>query len=153
MDPLSITASVIAVATLAGQICNAFSDLRILCNRLPGYLHALNNEVADLEIVLIELTSISEKRAILPDSKKSTIPHLLAQANKKLVELQTVVSRLRTAYRDSKIPIFVAQAFRKEQSKLQLLQADIRSVKCSINILLGASHSCVSSSIPQYAGN
>ena len=153
MDPLSITASVIAVATLAGQVCNAFADLRTLCNSLPGHLHALNNEVADLEIVLIELASLVEKRAVLPGNKQSTIPHLLGQANKKLAELQAVVSRLRTIYRDTKIPLIVANAFRKEQSKLLQIQEDIRSVKCNINILLGASNSYASRSLLEYVSD
>ena len=143
MDPLSVAASAITVATLAGRICTAFADLRSLCRSLPGRLHALNNEVADLEIVLCELASLIESRAVLPDSKQSAIPHLLTQANIKLVELQSIVGRLRTTRRDTKIPIVAANLFRTEQSKLQTLQEDIRSVKCNLNILLGASKSYV----------
>ncbi|KAI0100251.1 hypothetical protein GGR51DRAFT_356970 [Nemania sp. FL0031] len=52
MDPLSVTASVIAVATLAGQTCKYLKELRTLMGALPGRLHTLNNEVADMELVL-----------------------------------------------------------------------------------------------------
>ncbi|KAK7957231.1 uncharacterized protein PG986_006453 [Apiospora aurea] len=51
MDPLSIAASVTALATLATQICSVISQLRSLCKSLPGRLHALNNEVADFELL------------------------------------------------------------------------------------------------------
>ncbi|KAF3897021.1 hypothetical protein GTR04_0360 [Trichophyton interdigitale] len=57
MDPLSVTASIIAVGTVAGKICSAFTELRSLCRSLPGRLHALNNEVADLEISSSSLRS------------------------------------------------------------------------------------------------
>lgn len=40
MDSLSLSASVIAIATLAAQTCSAFSDLRYLCQSLPERLHA-----------------------------------------------------------------------------------------------------------------
>lgn len=143
MDPLSIAAGAIAVATLAAQTCSAFADLRSLCRSLPGRLHALNNEVADLELVLYQLASLIEERECLPESKQSTIPHLLRQARTKLIELKSVVGRLATTFRNAKIPIIGANAWRKEQTKLQELQEGIRTVKCSLNIMLGASNSYV----------
>ncbi|KAI9750457.1 MAG: hypothetical protein M4579_006462, partial [Chaenotheca gracillima] len=141
MDPISVVASAIAVATLAGQICTAFANLRSLCRSLPGRLHALNNEVADLEIVLLELASLVEKRTHLPDRKQSAIPHLLRQANTKLLELQNLVGRLRSTSEDTRFPLVTAHVFRREQTNLQRLQEDIRSVRCNLNILLGASNS------------
>lgn len=145
MDPISVAASVITVATLAGQVCSVFGELRSLCRSLPGRLAAVNNEVADLELVLYEVASLVERQSSLPDpdSKKSPLPHLVKQAGGKLRELQAVVDRLRVSYRDALHPLLAANLLRKEQSHLQLLQQQIRSVKCDLNILLGASHSCV----------
>lgn len=147
MDPLSIAAGAIAVATLAAQICSAFADLRSLCRSLPGRLHALNNEVADLELVLFQLVSLIEERACLPESKQSTIPHLLKQARIKLVEVKRIVEQLVIACRDAKFLVIGANAWRKEQSKLQELQEDIRTVKCSLNMMLAASNSYVNPSL------
>lgn len=143
MDPLSITASAIAVATLAGQVCTLFGELRLLYRSLPGRLAALNNEVADLQIVLYEIASLLEKRAVLPESKHSPLPHLLRQANTKLCELQLIVARLRVSRRDARHPLQPINMLRKEQGQLQSLQEDIRSIKCNLNILLGASNSWV----------
>ncbi|DAA74392.1 TPA_exp: Ankyrin repeat protein [Trichophyton benhamiae CBS 112371] len=140
MDPLSVTASIIAVGTVAGKICSAFTELRSLCRSLPGRLHALNNEVADLEIVLFELASLTERRTAVVDSDRLSLQHLVKQAEVKLLELQEIVGRLRTAYRDAAVP-FALGAFSKEKTRLQGLQEEIRSVKCDLNIMLGASNS------------
>jgi hypothetical protein len=143
MDPLSVTSGVIAVATLAAQICSAFADLRSLCRSFPGRLHAVNNEVADLKLVLLEVASVVEERSCLPESKHSAIPHLLKQATTKLIELKSIIDRLITISRNAKIPVAGANAWRKEQDKLQSLQEDIRAIKCNLNIMLGASNSYV----------
>lgn len=143
MDPLSIAAGAIAVATLAAQTCAAFAELRSLCRSLPGRLHALNNEVSDLELVLYQLASLVEERVCLPEGNQSTIPHFLRQARTKLIELKGIVNRLAITIRNAKIPIVGANAWRKEQKNLEELQEGIRTVKCSLNIMLGASNSCV----------
>jgi hypothetical protein len=143
MDPLSISASVIAIATLAARTCSALSDLRELCQSLPGRLHAVNNEVADLNLVLLELSSLIDGRACLPESELSAVPHILQQANKKLVEIKNIVDQLSAACRASRMTVLRAHAWKKEQGRLQALQEDIRTVKANINIILGASNSYV----------
>lgn len=143
MDPLSITASVIAIATLASQTCSAFSDLRSLCESLPGRLHAVNNEVADLNLVLYEISVLVENRACFPESKLSAIPHLLHQAETKLVEIRNIVIQLTLSCRSSRNPIARVHSWRKDQSRLQALQEDVRTVKANLNIMLGASNSYV----------
>ncbi|KAM5440430.1 hypothetical protein McanCB21832_000538 [Microsporum canis] len=140
MDPLSITASIIAVGTIAGQICSAFTELRSLCHSLPGRLHALNNEVADLEVVLFELASLTERRKAVLESDLLSLQHLVKQARVKLQELQGIINRLRRTYRDAAIP-FVLGGFSKEKARVHALQEEIRSVKCDLNIMLGTSNS------------
>ncbi|KAB8073560.1 ankyrin [Aspergillus leporis] len=141
MDPLSVSASVIAIATLAAQTCSALSDLRSLCQTLPGRLHAVNNEVADLNFVLIQISILVNDRSGLPESSLSPIPHLLKQADKKLVEIKDIVGQLTSTCRVSRAFISQAYAWRKEQGRLQTLQEDIRTVKANLNIILGASNS------------
>ncbi|KAJ5738108.1 ankyrin repeat-containing domain protein [Penicillium malachiteum] len=141
MDPLSIGASVIAIATLATQTCSAISDLRSLCQSLPGRLHAVNNEVADLNLVLFQVSLLIESRACFSESRLSAIPHLLHQAEKELVEVKEIVGQLTTACRASRNPFLRAHSWRKEQSRLQDLQANIKNIKANLNIMLGASNS------------
>lgn len=142
MEPLSVAASAITVATLAASTCRAFSNLRSLCKSLPGRLHALNNEVADIEVVLIQVATIFHERACsIPDNKQQIIPRLLEQASDKLDELRIAIERLTRLCDRTKIFVVQAHAWRKEQPKLRTLQHDIKTVKCSLNIVLGASNS------------
>ncbi|KAI0973588.1 hypothetical protein F4678DRAFT_459068 [Xylaria arbuscula] len=141
MDPLSLAASIIPVVSLAKEVTAAISGLRTACKTLPGRLHAVHNEVADFELVLFQLAELIEKRSCLPDSEQSVIPHLLKQARLKLNDIHTIVRTLTSAYLASRGPLVGANAWRKEQGKLQALQEDIRTVKCSLNIMLGASNS------------
>jgi hypothetical protein len=141
MDPLSITASVIAVATFAAQICSAFQDLRNLCKSLPGRLHALNNEVADLELVLFQIASLAEQRACLPNNIEFAIPHQLKQAKARLTELENLLRTFSKAYQDTKNPLVGARLWRKESEKIKSLQESIQSVKGNLIIMLGAANS------------
>ena len=147
MDPLSVSASVIAIATVVTQICQALSDLRTLCQSLPGRLHALNNEVADIGIVLYQVASVVEERECLPSlsSGIAHLPQLLREAECKLAELKHIVIQLnRDCNRSTnKIAVFRAGAWKRSQGKLQELQEDIKTIKCNLNILLGASNSYV----------
>jgi len=144
MDPLSLAASVITLAGLAASTCSAISDLRALCKGVPGRLHAVSNEVSDLEIVLTQVAVLLRERATLPSfAQLGPLSHLLSHARNKLREISTIVDRLNAASANSKLPLVGAKAWRKEQGNLQTLQDDIRTVKSSLNILLGASNSYV----------
>ena len=61
MDPLSVTAGIIAVAGLAAKSGLAFHNLRTACKSLSGRLHALSNEVVDIELVLRQVAPVVEK--------------------------------------------------------------------------------------------
>jgi hypothetical protein len=69
MDPLSIVASSIAIVAL-----------RSIARKLPGRMHVLNNEVADLELVLNEVVEILKERngSRLRETDKANIPSLLS---------------------------------------------------------------------------
>ncbi|KAI9780713.1 MAG: hypothetical protein M1816_002762 [Peltula sp. TS41687] len=143
MDPISITASAVTVATLAANTCRAFAELRAVYRSLPGRLHALNNEVADIEVVLYRVaTVLHERHCSSPlESESADIPLLLKQASTKLRDLKNIVDNLTVACNPAKAAVFRVNAWRKEQGRLQALQDDIKTVKCSLNIMLGASNS------------
>ena len=145
MDPLSAAASVLAVATIAAQVGAAFAELRKDCSELPGRLHALYNEVTDVKFVLHQVAAVLEERNSLSDIDKASIPTLLGQARKKLKDLKEILDRLNGSCTTRRI-LSRASAWRKWQPKLQALQNDIRAVKCSLNILLGASNSYATTS-------
>ena len=142
MDPLSLTASVIAVATLATQTCKAFSKLRGLHAAVPGRLHALNNEVADIELVLRQVAVVARERKSLPstENQQQDLEHLLLQANTRLSELKAIVNRLCDSCANGKAGvIFRGYRWQREHERLQSLQNSIHSVKSNLNVFLGTS--------------
>ena len=140
MEPLSVAASVIAVATVAAHIGKAFADLRRHCSELPGRLHALSNEVTDIEFVLHQVAAVLQERNSLSENDISSIPPLLGQAGGKLQELKDILGRLAETCTRRRV-LLRASVWRKWHPKLHALQADIRGIKCSLNVLLGASNS------------
>lgn len=142
MDPLSIAASAITVAALATTTCQAFAELRALCKTLPGRLHALSNEVTDINVVLIHVATVFKERAsAVDDEQQHTISHLLERADNKLELLCQTIQDLVAACDRAKLTVLQAHAWRKEQPKLKTLQEEIKTIKCSLNIALGASNS------------
>ncbi|PVH72794.1 hypothetical protein DL98DRAFT_432533, partial [Cadophora sp. DSE1049] len=135
IDTLSITASVIAVATLAAKTGSASAHLRSVHKTLPRRLHELNNEVADLKSVSI----VGSEH----NSAASHIEHLLSQANSKLSEIKAIVDHISTTTTTlrSRSPASALLVWKQEQGRLQGLQEDIKTVRCTLNIMLGASQS------------
>jgi hypothetical protein len=145
MDPLSVIASCIAIATLAKQTCDAFSELRSLVTELPDRIAALSNEVADFELVLLQVAKVAEYREsfraqIVHDD--GNIPILLGTAKAKMEELRTLTITLTRQCVNSKgLGFFRAQTWKKTQTKLGNIQEQIKSIKASLNLLLGTTQS------------
>lgn len=139
-DPLSLAASVIAVATVAAQTSKAIASLRVL-NELPSRLQALKNEVTDLEVVLHHIHSLIEERTTMPGADQASLAHLLERVRVKLSELSTVIDRISKSCVGRGKLVNRAASWWKEKPRIQILQDDIRVVKGDLNILLGASNS------------
>lgn len=103
----------------------------------------MSGEVADIEAVLYQVAAVLKERARLPspEDHQLNIPQLLKQATSKLHDLSRIVDQLTVHCDRGKNPISRASSWRKKQGKLQALQEDIKTVKCSLNIMLGASNS------------
>lgn len=103
----------------------------------------LSNEVADIELVLHQVASVFQERTSDPFLKgqQAHIPQLLGQAQPKLQELRSIVLALINICTQAKIPLIRVHAWRKNQPRLQALQEDIKTIKCNLNIMLGASNS------------
>ena len=139
---MEVAASAITLASLAAGTCHALAELRAICKSLPGRLHALNNEVADLELVLFQVaTTFRERSHHIPEDQAEAIPRLLDQATDKLIELKLSVERFAKACDRTKVSIIQANIWRREQPKLTAIQQVLKTIKCSLNIVLGASNS------------
>lgn len=147
MNSLSMIASTTAIVTVTQQICQAFAEVRSSCEEIPGRLHALNNEVVDMELVVQRLRKIAENRhtfKVLCQSfdeadDDGDIPQLLINATARLTEVLTfsrglAISCGRSTHR---VEFFRAQSWEKVLPKLAVMQDGIRTLKCRLNILVG----------------
>ncbi|KAK5691678.1 hypothetical protein LTR17_025645 [Elasticomyces elasticus] len=144
MDPLSLTASIIAVLQLCGTTIKAFQVLREINHTLPGRLDALQEEVTDLGDVLQDVAEVQEERAAQLLAARDHIAHLpalLQHATGKLLGLQRMLQSLSKASTASRIGLLQANSWRKNHGRLKALQDDIKGIKTNLNLLLGASHS------------
>jgi hypothetical protein len=139
-DPLSITASVIAVATLAAKTVSTISTLRAI-NQLPGRLHAICNEVSDLEVVLRHIALVlSDRKLGRPSERPGALSDILDKAEHKLLQLDNVVKRVKATCVGNGMFFVRAKAWFREKPRLQVLQEDIHTIKANLNIMLGATH-------------
>ena len=139
-EALGVAASVIAIATLAEQVSSALSTIRTV-RQLPGRIYALNNEITDFQVVLHYLSNVLEERRQLPDDTLASLPHILKHAQVVLVALAASVDRVNKHCVRGRMFLTRATIWWNEQSRLQAHQEDLHTVKASLNVLLGASHS------------
>ena len=132
-----MAASVLATATVAAQVGEAFAELRKDSSELSGRLHTFHNEVADVKFVSHQVAAVLEEHnSSLSDMSKASTPSLLSQADVKLKALKNILDRLKRSYTTRRI-LPGASAWNECQPKLQALQSDIRALKLSLNMLLG----------------
>ena len=150
MDPLSLTASIIAIIGVGGQAAKAIKRLAS-AKGAPDSLLALNNEVSDLRLIVTAIEDIIRTQRSLggrlhPGSQayetsvNASIVPSLDQANQKVHELDAMYQRLtQSTFRSSTsvIPDVNRSTWLVEQRKLKLLQEDLRSSRVKLAAVLG----------------
>lgn len=145
MDPLSLTASVVAVTTVAVQVGKVLANLHEDWESLPGRVHALNNEIQDFTAVLQQVSmAICERKLSRWDSHGDTpLPTVLARGETALLEIKLVLEKVISASSGSRRRDAIPRVllWRKEQGRIAALQETIKQIKSSLNVILGASNS------------
>jgi hypothetical protein len=142
MDPLSITAGVIAVGTLTVQVSKALSHLRNVSRGLPDRLHALSNEVTDLSAIVQDVEVMLNDPAFkVAPAELTSISTTLSSLRSKLIELKEILHNLSKACEPTRSPINKARQWSKFQNKLQRLQEEIKTHKSHLSIALSTSNS------------
>lgn len=139
MDPLSLTASAIAVATLAAQVGSTLTRIQ----NFPGRLQATKNELTNLGGVLpyIETVLAERKNAQVTDHSLDILHSLIAQIESKLRELERVLIRLQGLPSAPRKPIVVAANWMKERGNIQMIQEDLRAMKINLSMYQGTANS------------
>jgi hypothetical protein len=135
MDPLSISASAIAVATVASQIVKNLIRVKSLIGSRDGML-ALANEVADLELVLLKIGSATEAVSNGPTSEMLSLSGSIASASEKLNELDASIESCTGQKSSTNIRRRIKQ-WLKEPHTLERLQQELRDIRCKISLELG----------------
>jgi hypothetical protein len=142
-DPLSIAASILAIATAAGQITKAVSHLRRL-GGVPGRIYALRNEVTDLEVILRHVGQALQQGSLTIVNQHGSLQDVQKRAKTALTDLSITLKRVEDACERSKARVIKrTTVWLREESNLQMLQNDIRAVKETCTLMLGASTSYV----------
>ena len=134
MDPLSISASIVALIGAAKAVAVGLDKLASL-RGAPAAVLQLNNEVSELRLVLDVAEPLLGKhnRAVASSGDGSALQPNLDRAKDRLTELESIISnRLMT-----RMGIIDRLGWLKEQDKIQSALVDIRSARLGITAMLG----------------
>lgn len=140
-DPPSVTASVVAIVAAAAHISKAISRLRHF-GEVPGRVYALKNEISDLEGVLRQVERAVKQKSLDPDNEQGSLEKVLARTKGHFADLAKALERVANACGGGKVKIISKSAIRwKEKEIFQGFEEDIRSVKATLTLMLGAANS------------
>ena len=137
MDPLSITASCIAVAGAGGAAVKGIKKLRDL-KKIPDALLSTINEVTDLTLVVQDIRSsfqfqLYQDSSSFSEASISLIYQLLNRAQTTLLELDQVINyRLLSSPSGNGQVTFNRLAWISEESHVRRLQASLRTTRLDI---------------------
>ena len=149
MDPLSLTASIVAIIGVGGQAAKAIKKLASV-RGAPYSIFALNNELSDLQLVVAAVeeilkaqqaassTSISGNQAY-DASVNASVTSSLDQVNRKALELQSMYQRLTqpASGSTSSTPKLNKATWLLEQNNLKRLKEDLRAARLKLAATLG----------------
>ena len=154
MDPLSLTASIIAIIGVGGQAAKAVKKLASF-KGAPDTLLALNNELSDLRLIVTAIEDVFRIQQTLGNrlhhhsqaheaSVSASVVLSLHQVNQKVHELDTMYQKLTqstSGSNSSATPDVNRGVWLAEKKKLKHLQADLRSSRLKLAAVLGVLNS------------
>ena len=154
MDPLSLTASIIAIIGVGGQAAKAVKRLASI-KGAPDTLLALNNEISDLRLIVTAIEDVFRTQQtsgsrLHPGSQvheasvNTSIVLSLYQVNQKVHELDAMYQRLTQSTSGpnaSAAPNVNRGIWLAEQKKVKQLQEDLRSSRLKLAAVLGVLNS------------
>ena len=146
MDPLSLTASIIAIIGITGQTAKSIKKLASI-KGAPDLILALNNEISDIRLIIIAIQDVFEKQQTtgipFPGYRASevnidaSVISALEQANGTVLQLEELHNRLTPFSSGLSDKI----TWLREQNKLKLMQEDLRNARLKLAAVLGVLNS------------
>ena len=154
MDPLSLTASIIAVLGVGGQAVKGIAKLSSM-RGTPELILALNNEISDLHVVILAIQDVVRQRTTSGPGQRAgdinidaSITNSLRQANDLVTDLEAFYDRLKVSSPGLTSTITFNRTVRlREQRRIKKMKEDLKSVRIKLTTALGALNVYVEPSI------
>ena len=132
MDPLSLTASLLAILGAGGAIAKGLNQIRRL-KHAPNVLLQLNNEIVDLHLLIRVVDELYHQHSDSTRASQHTIIfNILIRAKEALLELEQLISYDWTRETDHGIEIR-RTVWMNAQKKVAETTSKIRSVRTNLN--------------------
>ena len=139
MDPLSISASIIAIVGAGGETAKILRHLASM-KGAPALLLALNNEITDLHLAVRAtqdiLHTLSAARQGLDVSVRDSVTSSLQLVNGKVIELEALHRRLLRSPPGAVPYELNKTVWLREQKRIKRLRDDLRSVRVNLGLPL-----------------
>ncbi|KAM3518176.1 hypothetical protein MY4038_010161 [Beauveria bassiana] len=144
MDPLSITASAIALLTLAKGCTKVLAGLQAALGSTSQEISALINEVSDIKALLSQAASLSQRQPVA-DTGEGPLLALRSQIGRAAEQLQMLhdlIQKASPAARNKSWDKAKAQVFfLRNKERILNMQADLCKARLNLGIALGIIHS------------
>ncbi|MCJ1385550.1 hypothetical protein MMC17_008673 [Xylographa soralifera] len=142
MDPLSLTASILAVLTAAGTVANGLKKLRSL-KHAPDEFVTLTTEVSDLQLVLEEVNDAIRAQGEHGERLSTNLAKLLLRAKTTLVKLNKIIQKRLTRTQTSNInELKVARlAWIIKRPVVRALQEELQGIRLNLTTALTSGNS------------
>ena len=139
MDPLSLTASIIATLGIGGKAAGAINKIAVL-KSAPDVVLALNNEITDLRFVVSAIQDTLRRqrdaRLLSPGNGigyDASVTNSLQQAMDKVTELESLYNYLQKFVSSpSSFIKFNRIAWLRKQPKIHRMLDDLKSVRLQL---------------------
>lgn len=137
MDPLSLTASIIAIVQISGTIGKGLKKIVNLRNA-PDIFLALNNEVADLQCILQDVNSLLRQRLDTTGQEPlGSLVRALEKAKQTLSKLEILLAYdLTTTKRNGNEARLDRSVWIRAEAKVYQIKDEIREDKSSLSSAL-----------------
>ena len=130
-DPLSITASIIAVVGAAEGVTKTLAKIKSIRNA-PDELLALINEVSDLKLIISDIQNhIVIQRAQIPQTELQNISTLIKRAKDKLLELDQLIQYRLVKPESDQIKVSRREWLRAK-AVIERFRQDLRDIRLNI---------------------
>lgn len=137
MDPLSLTASIIAIVGAGSTLAQTVKKIASL-RGAPAVLLALNNEIADLQLALLAIIDVYEGGHTVQESTAASLSSTLLQVRTSIEQLVGLVARVQKPSNGANDGLKLNRvAWLREQSRLNRVNNDMRDCRRKLISLTG----------------